>query len=188
MKTKHGKVFVSQFLKKGESIQGYDYTADKDGAYANSTLKIGAASIGSSRYGLAYIYHKESDGKKGSIIINGSHIVTRSDVEKLGKNQNYTVEIYLNKDKERSSKEWAITIGHEAFGHHMFSIETLELVISAMKNGATGKEITELISWIQEESGDIDEEHDDMNNGDNQTYKEYTEELEKDEDKDEKTN
>ena len=182
MSTASGRAYVSQFLKEGEKVQGYDFTATSNGRYSNSTLQFGQTNLGSGLYGLTRTYHKNSDGSKGDILIHPQKTVGKKDVDQLSHTQSFEINIFVNSTKERSESEWADTFGHEVFIHAVDNSNTIQSVIDKVKNGASIDEVYDMVVQLQNEGTNAQEEHDRADRGEDKDYNRYKEELkEKDE-------
>lgn len=183
MQTESGRAYVAQFLKKGESIQGYDFTATSDGSYANSTLEFGAVSLDKNVNGHCYSLHNDSDN---TLLLNAGKRNYSNDLAKLQSNGSFKVLIALNANMDnRTAGQWAETLGHEVFIHSTNDAETIKAVVDALKSGVTLDEATKLMTKLQVQGNDADQEHSDAKNGKNAEYNKYMEELNKKNDEEE---
>jgi hypothetical protein len=186
MQTKSGRAYVAQFLKKGESVQGYDFTATADGKYANSTLRFFAQNnLPSNVKGRAYTFHKSEDGSKGKKLLSTTRPVEQRDLAQLQKTGAFEIGVALNAGMDRTADQWAETLGHEVFVHSVNNAETVQTVIEALQSGATADELVDLITTLQKEATNAAEEHKALEEGKDQDYNQYMKELEENERKDE---
>jgi len=182
MQTESGRAYVAQFLKKGESVQGYDFTATTDGQYSGSRLVFGASknlpSIGRSE-----AYH--TDGTK---LLSGRKTQEQyvaNDLGKLQKNQSFEMRVILNGNMNRTADEWAETLGHEVFGHSVDDAAKIKQVIDALKSGVTIDELLELGGILNDAGTSAEDDHKRINSGNDKDYNQYMKELEENKKKDE---
>ena len=184
MQTASGRAYVAQFLKKGESVQGYDFTATSTGKYANSTLEFGAMNLGRAK-GRAFVNHKNEDGSRGSTLLESGKVVTQKDLGKLQKSGSFTLTVGLDATTTQTADGWAETLGHEVFVHQVNNAETVQSVIEALQSGVSVDELVDLITKLQTESGSADDEHAALERGEDQDYNQYMNELEEEKDDEE---
>ena len=119
----------------------------------------------------------------GKVFLESGKAVLPSQVDQLRTDGSFEVGIALNTNMgDRTSGQWAETLGHEVFGHSTNNAATISKVINLLKNGAKFGEVARL---LQEESTSANDDHSDMDTGKNKGYNEYMQELEKKEEEDE---
>ena len=189
MQTKSGQMYVSQFLKGGESVQirmadgtirEYNFQGAGTGRYANSTLRFfGQANLPSNTIGRTYTFHKNADGSMGEQLLDPARGVGKSDIAKLQKSGAFEIGIALNANMDRTSGEWAETLGHEVFGHSVSDAKSVQSVIEALQKGAGMDDILKLITSLQKEATNTEADHDALRKGENESYNQYMNELKK---------
>jgi RHS repeat-associated protein len=183
LNTKTGRAYVQQFLKKGEKIQGLDIdiVGTGQGKYSSSTLEFGAMNLDSRTIGRTYTLFKD-----GEILLSSEKMFSdgdHRDIAILNKDKSFRIAIGLNSSKERTSGEWAETLGHEIFGHATRSSKTIQGILDQLQSG--NYNINDLISILQSESTNAIDDHDGMyKRKDNEEYNKYMNELKKEEEDD----
>ena len=179
MKTDAGRAYLSQFLKRNESVsyRGYTITGGKNGKYANSTVHFFAqTNLSSSTIGRTYSMFKGEGGQMGKVFLESHKPVLGSQAEQLKADGSFEVGIALNANLEnRTSEQWAETLGHEVFGHSVNNAATISKVINLLKDGAN---VSDVVKMLQAEATNSNKDHSDMNTGKNKKYNQYIRELE----------
>jgi hypothetical protein len=182
MQTASGRAYVAQFLKKGESIQGYNFTASADGEYSNSRLVFGAAQD-VPFFGRSDAHH--SDGTK---LLKSNkpfeNYIKEGDLGKLQESGSFEMRVILNGDVERTADEWAETLGHEVFGHSIDDAEAISTVIDALKSGKFNS-LDDLAKILNAAGTSTEQDHKALREGKDKDYNKYMEELEENKKKDE---
>jgi len=195
MQTKSGQAFVSQFLNKGEtvkirmsdgSIKDYSFAGTSNGKYANSTLRYFAQSnLPSNTIGRAYTFHKNVDGSRGNQLFSTTRPVDKKDLGKLQQSGAFEIGVALNSTMNRTADQWAETLGHEVFVHSVSNAETVKTVIEALQKGVGVDDLINLITTLQSQATNADDEHKALEQGKDQDYNQYMKELEENKKKDE---
>jgi uncharacterized protein RhaS with RHS repeats len=183
MRTAIGRAYVSQFLKKGESVVGYNFTASSDGRYSNHTLSVFAQSnLRKNEIGHSYAFFKKKNGSRGKEIFGTSTAKTSRYLQVLQETGSFEIGIALNSKMDRDSDQWAETIGHEVFIHSVNDAKTLAIVIKALRSGVSFNDLFKLIGSLSKEASSANEEHKTANDGNNDNYNKYQEEINDDDD------
>ncbi len=187
MQTRSGQAFVNQFLKKGETvkiimrdgtIKEYGFSGTGTGNnYANSTLRFfGQNNLPA--IGRSYAFHKNADGSRGEQLLSTRNPVNKSDINKLEQTGAFEIGVALNGNMERTSDQWAETLGHEVFVHSVDNAETIQAVIDALQDGNGINDIINLIITLQSQATNGPDEEQAVNEGRDKDYNQYKKELE----------
>lgn len=178
LQTEVGRNYVMQFLKKGESVLGYDITATEDGMYSNSTLTFAAVDgLPETTNARTIIYHQNIEGKRGKQLFRQKEAITQNDLAQLQQTGKFEVMIALNREAGIKPKQgWSETIGHEVFQHAINDSKVIQDVINALKS-VSGAEFGNLITKLNTQASNASEEHKVAEKGLNVEYNRYLEQL-----------
>jgi len=184
MKTASGREYLTQFLKKNESVsfEGYTITGSANGKYSDSRLVFGAAK------GVSFLGRSDAHHSDGTKLLKPNkpfeNYIKEGDIGKLQKSQSFEMRVILNGDVERTADEWAQTLGHEVFGHSIDDAEAISKVIDALKTGKYSS-LDDLGKILNDAGTSTERDHKALREGKNRNYNKYMKELEQNKNKDE---